>query len=186
MHTEGVPNPNAMKFVLENGNLVDQPYEFRSYSEATNAPLAKKLLLLRYVDRVLMNRNFITVVKTIKDSPAWDKILFELKMMIEQHLEANEPILYIGVDPILHVRSDEVVVELVRNMLDQHIRPAAQEDGGDILFESFKDGVLNLSMHGSCHLCPYANQTVKEGVEKLLTNMIPEVKKVTAVENMIV
>ncbi|MEM6342825.1 MAG: NifU family protein [Bacteroidota bacterium] len=183
MHVEGSPNPNAVRFVLENGVLVDKPYEFKDFREAKHSPLARKLLMLRYMDRVMLNRNYITLIKKVEGSPAWDQVLIELRMMITQHLEANEPILYLGVEPIEHRRSDEVVISLITDLLDKHIRPAAQEDGGDILFESYMDGKLNLTMHGACHKCPYAQQTMKQGVEKVLTGMVPEVKKVTALGN---
>ncbi|MEO0468625.1 MAG: NifU family protein [Bacteroidota bacterium] len=183
LHIEGVPNPNAMKFVLENGIMVDKPYEFTSLKGAADAPLARKLLMLRYVDRVLINRNYVTVVKKANQSEAWNKFLMELKMMIQTHLEQNEPIIYLGVEAVHHRRSDEAVIELITDLLDRHIRPAAQEDGGDIVFESYENGILNLSMHGSCHGCPYARQTMKEGVEKVMNNMVPEVKQVISVGN---
>lgn len=186
LRMEGVPNPNAMRFVLENGVLVDKPYEFLSLGEAKVSPLARKLLMLRYVDRVLLNRNYLTVVKKINQSPAWDKILYDLRTIISSHLEQNEPILFLGASTIEHVRSDDVIVKLITDLLDQKIRPAAQEDGGDILFESYQNGILNLSMHGACHQCPYAIQTMKDGVEKVLTSLIPEVKQVTALENNVV
>ncbi|MEL6844711.1 MAG: NifU N-terminal domain-containing protein, partial [Bacteroidota bacterium] len=117
MHVEGSPNPNAVRFVLENGILVDKPYEFRDFREAQHSPLAKKLLMLRYMDRVMLNRNYITLVKQIENSPAWDQVLLELRMMITQHLEANEPILYLGVAPVEHQRSDEVVVNMITKLL---------------------------------------------------------------------
>lgn len=180
LHIEGVPNPLAMKFVLENGILSEKPYEFRSYIEAKVSPLASKLLLLRYVDRVLINRNYITVLKNNSPVPPWKEVLYEVRMLIQQHLDDNEPILYMGSVPLQHVRSDDVVVEIVRDVLNQHIRPAAQEDGGDILFESYENGILNVSMHGSCHGCPYVMETLKKGLEPLLLNIAPEIQKVIA------
>ena len=181
MHVEGVPNPNAMKFVLENGILSDRPYEFTSYGMAKDSPLASKLLLLRYVNRVLLNHNYVTVVKEEKGSPLWDDILYELRMLIQQHLENDEAILYVGAPELTHPRNDDVIVQLVRDLLDRHIRPAAQEDGGDILFESYQQGVLELSMHGACHKCPYVKDTLGKGVEPLITARIPEVKEVRPV-----
>lgn len=183
LHIEGVPNPNAIKFVLENGILSDEPYEFTTYQAAEVSPLARKMLMLRYVERVLINSNYVTVVKKVEGSPAWKEVVYELRAIIQQHLEADEPILYVGAERLNHPRSDEAVVAIVNQLLDKHIRPAAQEDGGDILFDSYENGVLNLSMHGACHRCPYANQTLKEGVEKMLLGMVPEVQKVTAVQN---
>ena len=185
LHIEGVPNPNAIKFVLENGILSDKPYEFSSLSDAEKSPLARKLLMLRYVDRVLINRNHITVLKSTKQSPAWDKILMEFRFIIEDHLRQNEPILFLGSQPLHHTADEDFIAKMVTDLLDQHIRPAAQEDGGDIVFESYNNGVVNLSMHGACHMCPYVMQTIKQGVEPLLTSQIPEIQKVTAIENQV-
>lgn len=182
MHIEGVPNPLARKFVLENGILVDQPYEFTSLSEASNSPLAKRLLMIRYVERVMLNRNYVTVVKTEK-GPAWEEVLFDLKVQIQQHLEEDMPILYYGADAVNHQNSDEIVIEIITKLLDSKIRPAAQEDGGDIVFDSYKGGVLNLRMHGACYLCPYATQTIQKGVEPVIKSLVPEVKQVVAREN---
>ena len=183
MHIEGVPNPQARKFVLENGILVDQPYEFTSLEEAADSPLAKRLLMIRYVDRVLLNRNYVTVVKTEENSPPWEEILFDLRTQIQQHLEADLPILYFGAKALTHQRSDEVVIEIITKLLDQKIRPAAQEDGGDIVFDSYDGGILNLRMHGACYLCPYASQTIQKGVEPVIKSLVPEVKQVVAREN---
>ncbi len=185
MHIEGVPNPNAMKFVLENGILVDQPYEFQDLTTANYSPLARKLLMLRYVKRVMLNDNYVTVVKDERSHIQWDQVLFELRSLIQQHLEADEPILFYGVEPLKHSRSDEVVTGLINDLLDKHIRPAAQADGGDIVFESYDNGVLNLTMHGACHLCPHAIQTMKQGVEPVIKGMVPEVKRVVARENQV-
>ncbi|MDX1907945.1 MAG: NifU family protein [Bacteroidia bacterium] len=183
MHVEGVPNPNAMKIVLENGILTDEPYEFQSFIEAEPSPLARKLMMFRYIERVMINFNYVTIVKAEKGSPAWDEILPELQQLIQDHLEQNEPILYVGARTLVHRRSDDIVMKLVHELLDKRIRPAAQEDGGDIVYESFRDGVLNLTMHGACHHCPYAHQTLRDGVEKVIIAMVPEVRRVTATSN---
>lgn len=186
IHIEGVPNPNAMKFVLENGILAEEPYEFQSYKEAEDSPLAKKLLMLRYIERVMINQNAITIVKKEQPEPSWKQVALELKMMVQQHLEANDPILYVGAEHLQHPKEEDAIIQVVTQLLDKHIRPAAQEDGGDIVFDSYKDGILNLSMHGACFRCPYAINTMKDGVEKVILSMVPEVKKVTAVGNGVV
>jgi Fe-S cluster biogenesis protein NfuA len=182
LHIEGVPNPNAMRFVLGNGILTQEPFEFGSFKDTAHSPLAKKLMLFRYVERVLINRNFITVLKRPGSEPSWDEALPELRDMITRHLAENEPILYIGMESLTHERSDDVVVGIVKDLLDKSIRPAAQEDGGDIFFHSYQDGVLRLSMHGACFGCPYSRKTIKEGVEPLLSNMIPEIREVIATQ----
>ncbi|MEM7657866.1 MAG: NifU family protein [Bacteroidota bacterium] len=186
LHQEGVPNPNAMKFVLENGILVEEPYEFSNWAEAEASPLARKLLMLRYVKRILLHQNAITVLKDETNSPPWDQILLEIRQMIQTHLDENEPILFMGAKQLAHQPSEEEIIVLIKKVLDRQIRPAAQADGGDIIFDAYENGVLNLSMHGACHRCPYAMQTMKEGVEKMMMSLVPEVRKVTARENGVV
>ncbi|MEO0895893.1 MAG: NifU family protein [Bacteroidota bacterium] len=179
---EGVPNPEAIKLVVKNGILTDEPYVYTDWSKAETSPLAKKFLMLRYVDQVFMHYNYITILKT-PGSPHWDSLLPELRMMLQQHLEDNEPIMYLGAEKLEHPKSDDVIIKMIQEILDKQLRPYAHEDGGDFVIESYEDGVLNLSMHGSCRRCPYAAQTLKDGVEKLLNHMIPEVKQVVALDN---
>ena len=178
LHIEGVPNPNAMKFVLENGLLTDSPYEFTSLADTMNSPLAQKLMMFRYVERVMLNRNYVTVLKPATGSPDWPDILADIKGIIKSHLENDEAILFMGVEENSHTRSDNEVATLVTDLLDKVVRPAAQEDGGDILFDSYENGVLTLRMHGACHQCPYIMQTIKEGVEPAVRSVVPEVKEV--------
>lgn len=178
MHIEGVPNPRAMKFVLENGILTDRPYEFASLDEAANSPLARRLMMINYVEKVMLNANYITVLKRETGSPEWTEVLPELRGLIQLHLEDNQPILFIGAKAVEHKRSDDIVVDIIVKLLDEHIRPAAQVDGGDIVFENYKAGVLELSMHGSCTACPYMSETIGKGVEPMMKSMVPEVREV--------
>ena len=185
MHTEGVPNPYAIKFVLENGLLVDKPYEYADWKQTENSPLARKLMMISYVDRVMLNLNYITVLKDPQKAPNWEVIIPELRMIIQSHLEEDEPIIYLGAEPLQHDKSDDAVVMIIKDILEKQVRPAAQEDGGDIVFSSYADGVLNLSMHGACHKCPYVLDTLKSGVEKLMNHDVPEVKRVIATNNQV-
>jgi Fe-S cluster biogenesis protein NfuA len=98
--------------------------------------------------------------------------------MIVSHLEENEPIAYIGIPNIQQPETSDMLEKFIIELLDEHIRPAAQEDGGDIFLESFKDGKLKLNLIGACKGCPYSHQTVQQGVEPLLKSFIPEVKEV--------
>lgn len=182
LHVEGVPNPNAMKLVLENGVLTDQPYEFTNYGTAEGSPLARKLLLIKYVDRVLIHFNYITVSKKVEGSPSWDDILFQVRAIIHEHLEADEPIIYVGTGHLEHNPSDDdPLLDVVHSMMNRGIRPAAQADGGDIIVEGYENGVLRVSMHGACSGCPYASQTISQGLQPLLNEFVPEVRRVEVV-----
>ncbi|MEM9984611.1 MAG: NifU family protein, partial [Bacteroidota bacterium] len=129
--------------------------------------------------------NYITILKDQEKSPNWEVIIPELRMIIQSHLEEDEPIIYLGAQALTHGRSDDAVVMIIKDILEKQVRPAAQEDGGDIVFSSYADGVLNLSMHGACHKCPYVIDTLKSGVEKLMNHYVPEVKKVIATNNQV-
>jgi Fe-S cluster biogenesis protein NfuA len=180
IHIEGVPNPHAIKFVLENGVLTQDNFEFRSFAETGFSPLARKLMMLKYITRVHLHKNYITLVKNEKSIKDWDEVLPEIREIIVSHLSKNEPILYLGFHPQTHNTTgmDEFHMMLVK-ILDTHIRPAAQEDGGDILIESYKDGKLKLNLVGSCKGCPYISQTVNQGIQTVLRNYFPEVLEVT-------
>jgi len=72
---------------------------------------------------------------------------------------------------------DETVL-LIKELLDSRIRPTVQEDGGDIQFVEFKDGIVYLIMQGSCSSCPSSVVTLKNGVQNMLQFYIPEVLSV--------
>ena len=70
------------------------------------------------------------------------------------------------------------VVNKIKEVLDAKIRPAVARDGGDIIFKSFKDGIVNVELKGSCSGCPSSIMTLKQGVQNLLCHYVPEVKRV--------
>lgn len=179
LHIEGVPNPNAIKFVLENGILSQEQYEFTQFSETGYSPLARKLMMFKYIESVLIFKNYITLRKKASANIEWEEVLLEIKGIIQTHLAENEPILYLGMESKKHRNADdEVMGEMIKQVLDGYVRPAAQQDGGDIFFESYADGVLKLGLVGSCLGCPYIVQTVTQGVEPALRQYVPEVKQV--------
>ena len=78
------------------------------------------------------------------------------------------------------VQSNEII-DKINEILDSKIRPAVARDGGDITFNSFKDGVVTVELKGSCSGCPSSIMTLKQGVQNLLCHYIPEVKSVEAI-----
>ena len=57
----------------------------------------------------------------------------------------------------------------------RRVRPAVAQDGGDITFHGFRDGIVYLNMKGSCAGCPSSTATLKHGIENLLRHFVPEV-----------
>jgi Fe-S cluster biogenesis protein NfuA len=73
------------------------------------------------------------------------------------------------------------IVKTIKDLLDSRVRPAVAQDGGDITFKGFKEGVVYLNMKGSCSGCPSSTATLKHGIENLLKHFVPEVSEVRPV-----
>lgn len=70
--------------------------------------------------------------------------------------------------------------EKINAVLDK-IRPQLKADGGDVTLVEYKDGVVKLRLTGACGGCPFALMTLKNGIERLLKEEIPEIKQVVSV-----
>lgn len=181
IHTEANPNPNSLKFVVE-FQLVPESVDFATPSSATNCPLAMDLFRFSFVKRVFISSNFITVTKA--DDIDWEDVSPMIKSIIKRHLEENKPLfIKIPKNSSLIISSDEPeVVQKIKSLLEEYIRPAVEQDGGAINFSSFDEekGLVKVQLQGSCSGCPSSTVTLKAGIENLLKRMIPEVKEVVA------
>lgn len=177
IHTEGTPNPNALKFVLDRVIMERGTANFPDKKSGSASPLAQKLFELSSVQEVFFGRDFITISKT-PDS-AWDNIYDSLLKVINNHFESGEPILLKTEND--SAKGSNEVEQKIHEILDNQIRPAVASDGGDIIFDSYKDGVLKLHLQGSCSHCPSSVMTLKVGIESMLKKAIPEIKEVVSV-----
>jgi len=181
IYFEANPNPNSLKFVADS-MLVEEGknYDFPSKESVKNAPLANRLFELDYVTRVFYMSNFITVTKT--EESDWLEIREELKSIIKDHLENGMPLLSdknSKEDP--DPQSGEPDLDRrIKEILDEYVKPAVEQDGGAISFASFHDGVVKVNLKGACSGCPSSLVTLKAGIENLLIRLIPEVKEVDA------
>lgn len=181
IYTESNPNPNSLKFVL---NFMLMPEgmsrDFPDKESAKNAPLAAELLDFPYVQRVFYMSNFVTVTKD--ESVEWAEIRDDIKRHIKAYLEGGRQILdeekTAGEDREIEGESD--IEAKIKGVLDEYIRPAVEQDGGAIIFDSFSEGTVKVLLQGACSGCPSSTVTLKAGIENLLTRMIPEVKTVEA------
>ncbi|TMS03792.1 NFU1 iron-sulfur cluster scaffold-like protein, mitochondrial [Larimichthys crocea] len=78
---------------------------------------------------------------------------------------------------------DDEVVAMIKELLDTRIRPTVQEDGGDVLYRGFEDGVVKLKLQGSCTSCPSSIITLKNGIQNMLQFYVPEVESVEQVKD---
>lgn len=181
IYMEANPNPNSMKFVA-NYMLIPEgeSFDFPDEAAAEDAPLAQQLFKLDYVKRVFYMSNFVTITKD--DAKEWIEIREELKGLIKAYLETGKPVLTKFPEEEIEQNSasDTDIVKNIKNILDEYVRPAVEQDGGAISFHSFNDGVVKVLLQGSCSGCPSSTITLKAGIENLLKRMVPEVKTVEA------
>lgn len=180
LYMEANPNPNSLKFVA-NFMLVEDgvSFDYPDSTSAENSPLAKELFNFAAVKRVFIASNFVTVTKS--EEVEWPEIQTIIRDHIKQYLESGKKAVRAKFekDPLFD-ESDSEVVKKIKGILDEYIRPAVEQDGGAIVFHSFRDGVVKVLLQGSCSGCPSSTITLKAGIQNLLTRMLPEVKEVEA------
>ena len=175
-----VPNPFAMKFETEGLLLTPGSYEFRSAQEAQSSPLAAKLFQFEYVARVFIAKNFVTVTK-YEELPSWDDLSLEMRIIIRKHMEDGQPLFNFDHAAVPErVALGNPMLEAMRDLIEGPVAQATWQDGGEITFQSFEDGVVKVKMAGACIACPFAPRTLKHGVEVLLKREFPEVESVTS------
>jgi Fe-S cluster biogenesis protein NfuA len=181
IYLESNPNPHSLKFVV-NEMLVPEgmSFDFPDPQSAEHAPLAKELFNYPFVERVFFMSNFITITK--REDVEWIEIQDTLRQHIKKFLESGRLI----IEPVESVTSEAETenesVRKIKNILDEYIRPAVEQDGGAITYHSFQDGILKVRLQGSCSGCPSSMITLKAGIENLFTRLMPgEVKAVEAI-----
>ena len=183
IQTEETPNPLTLKFlpgreVLKNGSV-----DYRSEEEASNSPLASALFNVDGVVGVFFSDDFITISK--RDDKDWQLMKPGILGVIMEHFTANRPIINPSEPDNLDAtpqEEDDEIVSQIKELLYTRVRPAVAQDGGDIVFEGFNDGVVTVQMRGACAGCPSSTATLKMGIENMLRHYIPEVKEVIAAE----
>jgi Fe-S cluster biogenesis protein NfuA len=181
IQTEQTPNPATLKFLPGCPVMTAGTANFTSPEAARVSPLAERLFSLPEVTGVFLGADFVTVTKTGESD--WYRLKPEILAVIMEHFTAGRPIL-LG-EPALGgaeagEEEDEVVAQ-IKELLETRVRPAVAQDGGDIIFHDFEDGVVYLHMQGSCSGCPSSTATLKAGIENMLRHYIPEVVEVRAI-----
>jgi Fe-S cluster biogenesis protein NfuA len=177
IQTQNTPNPNTLKFLLESPLGLSQPYDYDGVEAAANSLLAKRLLGIEGVARVFLGTDFVSVSKT--DTAYWTY----LKTLV---LHALSDFLLTGLPAVEETsrssdnEDDDPIIIQIKELLDMKVRPAVEQDGGDIIFQRFEEGILYLEMRGSCSGCPSSTVTLKNGIENMIKHYVPEVIEVRA------
>jgi Fe-S cluster biogenesis protein NfuA len=183
IQTEATPNPATLKFlpgrtVLETGTM-----DLRDPADAAKSPLAERLFAIKGVNGVFYGADFITVSKADGE---WAQLKPAILGAIMEHFMSGAPLLKEGEtggtdDDEFFEAADEEIVTTIKDLLETRVRPAVANDGGDITFKGFKEGVVYLHMKGACSGCPSSTATLRHGIQNLLKHYVPEVVEVRPV-----
>ncbi len=187
IETIETPNPLTLKFNPGVDLIQSGTYSFSTPEDAKASPLAEALFKVEGVSGIFLGRDFITVSRT--EAKEWSLMKADLLTIIADHLVAERPILA----PVSENNTQQAngsvaeegesdIITTIRELIDTRVRPAVAEDGGDIIFHGFEDGIVLLEMHGACSGCPSSTITLKEGIENMLKHYVPEVIAVEAVD----
>ncbi|CAO3701776.1 unnamed protein product [Rhizopus stolonifer] len=183
IQTEQTPNDDSLKFIPGVPVLGSGSAEFLDVRSSMKSPLAKQLFQIEGVVGVFFGPEFITISKD--NVGEWQLLKPEIYAAIMDHFASGQPIVYDAQDLEANdtaiLPDDPEEVQMIKELLDTRIRPSIQEDGGDIEYCGFKDGIVKLKLKGSCRGCDSATVTLKHGIENMLIHYIPEVKGVEQV-----
>lgn len=179
IQTESTPNPATLKFLPGRSVMEEGTADFADAEAAKRSPLAKRLFAVDGVTGVFFGSDFVSVAK--RDDKEWYVLKPAVLGAIMEHFTAGDPLLLAddSADAAPAAEDDEIV-QTIKELLDTRVRPAVAQDGGDIVFKGFEDGVVYLHMQGACAGCPSSTATLKMGIENLLKHYIPEVSEVRA------
>jgi Fe-S cluster biogenesis protein NfuA len=180
IQTEATPNPATLKFLPGRPVLPHGTLDIPDASDAAMSPLAERLFGIPGIAGVFLGSDFITVTK--RDAE-WQQIKPAILGAIMEHFMSGAPMLSEAVaapgaaDEFFDSKDAETV-ELIKELIETRVRPAVANDGGDITFRGFRDGVVFLNMKGACSGCPSSTATLRHGIQNLLRHFVPDVVEV--------
>lgn len=183
IQTEATPNPATLKFLPGRAVLPGEPRNFRDEEEAKVSPLARRLFEIDGVTGVFLADDFVSVTKADGE---WQHLKPAILGVIMEHYLSGQPVIDAGAentasDDQFFDDADGEIVETIKELLETRVQPAVAQDGGNITFQGYRDGVVFLNMEGACAGCPSSTATLKHGIENLLRHFIPEVTEVRPV-----
>ena len=188
IETETTPNPATLKFLPGEQVMATGTREFTDEDQAQASPLAEALFSLGDVTGVFFGRDFVSV--TAGPGVDWSQLKPQVVAMLLDHFVSGAPLFAgpdasgitvpaededVGDDP-----ADADIVIQIKELIETRVRPAVANDGGDIIYKGFREGVVYLAMQGACSGCPSSSATLKQGIEGLLKHYVPEVTEVRA------
>ena len=181
IQTEPTPNPAALKFLPGRPVLAHGTLDIRDKAAAGQSPLAERLFEIDGVSGVFFGSDFISVTKADGE---WQQLKPAILGAIMEHFMSGAALLRsegaadAGAGDEFFDAKDADTVATIKELLETRVRPAVENDGGDITFRGFKDGVVFLDMKGACSGCPSSTATLRHGIQNLLKHYVPDVVEV--------
>ena len=172
------PNPDALMFRVFETLVSSGTYEYTKEDNTIDSPLAERILSLDNVELILIAPRFITVRKSSESD--WSPLTSRISQRIVSFLNSGEMAVIEkdqqqGKDPASEIERRIMFV------LDEEVRPAIAQDGGDVIFHGYNDGIVTLELIGACGTCPSSTATLQYGIQNLLIEEIPEVHAVESI-----
>ncbi|TVR95385.1 MAG: NifU family protein [Rhodospirillales bacterium] len=183
IQTEVTPNPSTLKFLPGRDVMGSGTANFPGPEDAARSPLAMRLFAIDGVSGVFLGQDFVTVTKM--GSGDWNVLKPHILAAIMDHFTAGDAVMLEGAGgdgELADADADDEISAQIKELLETRVRPAVAQDGGDIIFRGFEDGIVYLHMQGSCAGCPSSTATLKHGIENMLRYYIPDVVEVRSVD----
>jgi len=177
---ENTPNPNTLKFIP--GVEVLKQHMIRNFSnkdDLNESTLAQQLFDIKGITNVFFGQYFISITKSAEEK--WEEIQTPILAKLVDHFLSENPVLNTQQIDIKKENDKLDIEKQIIELLNTRIRPAVAQDGGDIIYNRFEDGVLYLELHGACRGCPSSAITLKQGIENMVKHFIPEVQSVESI-----
>jgi Fe-S cluster biogenesis protein NfuA len=182
IQTEPTPNPATLKFLPGRSVLPHGTLEMRDKGAAAQSPLAERLFAVDGVSGVFFGSDFISVTKA---GGEWQQLKPAILGAIMEHFMSGAAVLRAEDQAGAAAATDEFfapedseTVNMIKDLIETRVRPAVANDGGDITFRGFKDGIVYLDMKGACAGCPSSTATLRHGIQNLLRHYVPDVVEV--------
>ena len=190
IETETTPNPATIKFLPGRAVMPSGTRDFATPEDAEVSPLAQALFDTGEVTGVFFGHDFVSV--TAAPGVQWAALKPQVVAVLLDYFVSEAPLFAGGNASGFSVPAEddsadlgddegtEDIVAQIKELIETRVRPAVANDGGDIRYRGFREGVVYLQMQGACSGCPSSTATLKHGIEGLLKHYVPEVSEVRA------
>ncbi len=178
IQTIETPNPETLKFVPGVEILKSGTRTYNTSDSYVDAPIVASIFKIEGIKGVFLGKDFISVTKAPEQD--WEYLKPLTLAAIMDHFMSGMPAVVEKEETLKEKIGDDVTNQII-DIIETRVRPAVAQDGGDIIFKDFKDGVVFLELQGACSGCPSSTVTLKNGIENMLKHYIPEVTEVRSV-----